>query len=741
MTVVQEALPQTEVAVPERARGRGRLTVGVFAVTAFLGASLLFLAEPMVAKLLLPDFGGSATVWSTSSLFFQCLLLVAYAYCHVATSRLGRRGQPAVHVLVLALPVVTLPLVLPDDAAPGPGDAPALWLLRTLAVLVGLPFVVVATTGPLLQRWYSWTAGDRADDPYFLFAASNLGSFVGLLAYPFLVEPHLSLASQRAWWSWGYAAFAALVAACGLLSWARGRPAGPVRLTGRAAPLSRTRVVRWGLLAFLPSTLLLGVTAHVSTDVAAIPLLWVMPLAVYLGSFVVAFARSTRVPPHTATRVAVASALGELMLLGSPAPIGLSVASGLVTLALVAYAAHARLAVDRPGPEHLTVFYLVISVGGALGGLVNGLIAPALFPSVVEYPLALVAVPFLLLGLERRGGRPGFLTANRVRAACAALAVGTGFLGLRSLLTSSEVGLLMCAAVVAIVLLCGWWLSRSPVMLLVVALVLPISVALAGANDRIEESRTFYGTYRVFDQGGMHRLVHGTTVHGTQYVARPLRDQPTTYYARSGPLNDVFRAFEEAGGRDVAVVGLGAGTVAAYGQPGESFTFFEIDPEVVRIAEDPRFFTYLSDSRARVRTVTGDGRLNLARQEPGTYDLILLDAFSSDAIPVHLLTEQAVEEYVSRLRPGGLLVFHISNRAFDLRPVLAATSESLDLHAAVGTSTATTDGAAPTQWVALEPRRRRDRPAAGRSSLWSPLDPDRRVRWTDDYSSVLSVLR
>jgi hypothetical protein len=314
-------------------------------------------------------------------------------------------------------------------------------------------------------------------------------------------------------------------------------------------------------------------------------------------------------------------------------------------------------------------------------------------------------------------------------------------LGLRSLLTRSEPGPLLCVAVVATVLLAGWWLSRSPVLPLLVALVLPVSVALAGASGRIEQSRTFYGTYRVFAAEGMHRLVHGTTVHGTQFTDDARKDEPTTYYARSGPLGDVFPAFEEAGGHKVAVVGLGAGTVAAYGRPGERFTFFEIDPEVVRIAEDRRFFTYLSDSPARIRTVTGDGRLNLARQEPGSYSLILLDAFSSDAIPVHLMTEQAIGLYLSRLEPGGLLVFHISNRVFDLQPVLAEAAESLDLHAAVGTSNATADGATPTQWVAVS------RDAAvidrlqDRSTLWSPLDPDRRVRWTDDYSSVLSVLR
>ena len=381
-------------------------------------------------------------------LFFQVLLLVAYAYCHVSTSRLGRRRQPLVHLLVLALPLVALPLVLPADAAPGPGVAPSLWLLRTLAVLVGLPFAVVATTGPLLQRWYSWTAGSRAEDPYFMFAASNLGSFTGLLAYPFLVESHLTLATQRVWWSWGYVAFVVLVTACGLLA-----------RRGHGAPSSRRGAVagdpspgvpdgRVALLAFLPSTLLLGATAHLSMDVAAIPLLWVLPLAVYLGSFVVAFARTTRVPPRTATRAAVAASLGEMMLLGSSAPIWLTVASGLMTLALVSYAAHARLAVDRPGPEHLTLFYLVISCGGALGGLVNGLWRRRCSPA--SWSTRSRCSPCRSsFGGSMRGSRPSVLTANPVRSVCTALAAGTVLLGLRALSGRPDAHLSVYVAVLA----------------------------------------------------------------------------------------------------------------------------------------------------------------------------------------------------------------------------------------------------------------------------------------------------
>lgn len=742
MTIVDEVLPQTQVVAPERTRGR--LTAAVFAGTAFLGASLLFLAEPLVAKLLLPDFGGSATVWSTSSLFFQLLLLAAYGYCHLSTRRLGPRGQPGLQLLVLVVPAVSLPLVLPQNAAPGPDGAPAFWLLRTLAVMVGLPFVVVATTGPLLQRWYSWTANGRAHDPYFLFAASNLGSFVGLLAYPLVVESRLSLVQQRAAWSWGYVLFGVAMTACALLALSHGRPTvrQDPRTTAALVALGRGTLLRWLLLAFLPSTLLLGVTSHLSLDVAAIPLLWVVPLAIYLATFVVAFARTSRVPPRRATRWAVALGVGEMLLSlhGPVAPIALSVLSGLMTLALVAYAAHARLAAERPPAEHLTVYYLVISVGGALGGLLNGLLAPSLFPSILEYPLALMAVPLLLIGTGRVSPR-SVLTANRVRVACVAVAAGSVLLGLRWVITRPGAGLLVPVLVGLLVLGLAWWLTRLAALPLLVVVSLMLSSSVIGTSGRIEESRTFYGTYRVLEGHGLHRLVHGTTVHGTQFSDLARRREPTTYYARSGPLGDLFPTVETGGGRDIAVVGLGAGTVAAYGRAGERFIFFEIDPEVLRIAEDKRFFTYLADSRAQVRTVTGDGRLGLERQPAASYDAILLDAFSSDAIPVHLMTQQAIEEYLSRLRPGGMLVFHISNRVFDLKPVLAGAADSLDLHAAVGTSNAARDGATPTQWVALSRDARAIDRLRARSTVWTPLDRSRRVEWTDDYSSVLSVLR
>ncbi len=711
----------------------------LFATTAFVGAGLLFVVQPLVARLILPSYGGSATVWSTSSLFFQVLLLLAYVYGHWSTSRLGPRWQPRSHLVVLLLPLVALPLAIPSDAAPAADASPVLWLLRTLLLVIGLPFVVVATTGPLLQRWYSWGEHRRSDDPYFLFAASNLGSFGGLLAYPLLIEPNLTLAAQRAWWSAAFLVFVALTAICALT--VRGgpqtHPVGSDVPSATARP-GRDQMLTWTALAFLPSSLMLGVTSHISTDVAAIPLLWVVPLAIYLATFVLAFGRTSRVPPRRVTRLAAAAAFSVAVTsVGVTAAVELAIGANLVMLALVAYAAHARLSAERPPAEHLTRFYLVVASGGALGGLLNGFLAPLVFDRVLEYALAMVLVPLLLVGVlgstSTRLGR--WLHASRSRMVGVGLAVLLVPLGLALLhwTTRASVGLMVVVLVLAMV--AGWWMSHFPRLLAVAVCVFFVLLEVGNSGGIIERSRTFFGSYTVHAQADVHELVHGTTVHGTQLRDPDRRDVPTTYYSRSGPLGAVLTDPAPA---KVAVVGLGAGTVAAYGRPGMEMTFFEIDPEIVRIARDPRLFSYLADSPATLDAVVGDGRLGLAASPAGSYDAILLDAFSSDSIPVHLLTEEAMRTYVDRLAPGGVLVVHISNRVFDLEPVLASAAERLGLTAAVGRGAGDADGGLSSVWVAL------GRGGSGVERLtgqagWAEIG-DQQVRWTDDYSSILSVL-
>lgn len=664
----------TEPAAPTAARVHP--VAALYSVTAFAGAALLFLVEPMAARLLLPSYGGSASVWATCTLFFQVVLLLGYVFVH-ASARFGPRGQPLAMVPLLLLPLLALPLALPTDAVPE--SAPVWWLLRTLLVMVGLPFAVLTTTGPVLQRWYSWLDVPRAHDPYFLYAASNVGSFVGLLSYPFLVEPHLTLGEQRAWWSGGFVVFLVLLAGCGLVAARGDRPSVEGRRTARPG---LRRMAGWLALAFLPSSLMLGVTTHITTDVAPIPLLWVVPLAIYLATFVVAFAGSGRRRPRTAVLVALVLVIAtRAMTFGERSlPLPLTVLAHLALLGVVAYVAHAMLAADRPSADHLTLFFVVVSIGGALGGLFNGLLAPLLFDRVVEYALVLAGVPLLWLAVG---------ATRWIALAMSAVLVGGAF------------------------------------------------VALQGGQV-LERSRTFYGSYVVIEQPDRVELGHGTTLHGFQSRRPGEAGEPTSYYARSGPLGDVFaRVGPDAA--DITAVGLGAGTIAAYGVAGQALRFIEIDPEVIRLASDTRYFTFLADSAADVETIAGDGRLRVAELAPGSTDLLVLDAFSSDAIPVHLLTTEAFAEYASRIRSGGAIAVHISNNYFDLRPVVAGAAAELGWEVALQQGGGGRLGALAT-WVVLSPEGGLADALVDHDG-WTRLAGDASEAWTDDHASLIDVLR
>ncbi|WP_374456601.1 spermidine synthase [Nocardioides sp.] len=730
-TAVRTDRPRAAAETPQR----GAWIAVLFACTTFLGASLLFMIQPLAAKLILPSYGGSATVWSTSSLLFQLLLLLGYVYAHVSTRRLGARWQPRAHLLLLALPLLALPLALPAEAAPPSDASPVLWLLRTLLLMVGLPFAVLSTTGPLIQRWYAWSGGPRSDDPYFLFAGSNLGSFVGLLAYPFAIEPLLTLTQQRTAWSAAFVAFMLLMAACALTVRGRGQDAADA-VTTTPGPSAR-QVGLWCLWAFLPSSLMLAATAHLSTDIAAVPLLWVLPLAAYLASFVLAFARTSRsvsarlVVPCVAFAVTtgVVSGLGSTAL----APlVALVVGANVVAVGVAGFAAHARLAASRPDPAHLTLFYLVISVGGALGGLLNGVVAPLLFDGVWEYFLTVALLPVLAIGLPAL-----HVTARRVLAGLGTmLAVLLALGAVRALggLSTGETVVLLGATVVAAVI--TWLCLRVAGMLTVTLLVAALAVIVVQERASLLTERTFYGSYRVQAVEGQHRLLHGTTIHGTQFLDEDRAQTPTTYYATDGPFGDVMATLAPD---DLAVVGLGAGAIATYGSDVSRIRFFEIDPVVARIAEDPRWFTYLGDSGADVDVVVGDGRLAMEQEPAASYDVVALDAFSSDSIPVHILTREGIEVFLDRVRDDGALAIHISNRVFDLRPVLAAHARALGLHAVVGVG-GEGPGASVSEWVVLT-RAAETAEALDAQQRWEQLPTDRTVEWSDDYSSVLSVLR
>ena len=750
---------KVEVGVP------AGLLLASFAATLFVSALLLFLVQPMVGKMILPMLGGTPAVWNTCMVFFQAALLAGYAYAHATTAWLGVRRQALVHLVVLLVPLFVLPIVVVGGSAPPTDANPVFWLLWRLLVAVGLPFCVVSASAPLLQKWFAGTGHRDARDPYFLYAASNIGSLLALLGYPLLLEPRLALAGQSRIWSAGYALLVVMIGACAILL--RRCAAGSSSPDHRTVAVRSPRAIEadadspaptlrrrlwWVLTAFVPSSLMLGVTAHITTNLAAVPLLWVIPLAVYLLTFVLVFARRPllsqdlmgRLLPFVILPVAVLTFL-DLRSMG-----WLLIPLHLVMFFVAAMVCHGRLAASRPGAGHLTEFYLWMSVGGVLGGLFNAIVAPVVFRSVVEYPLAMVLACLVLPSRRRTRSDP------RARRLDFALPVGLGLAagglvwGLHSVgLTSGSLSRALALGLPA--MLCFSFKERPIRFGLGLGAVLLVIAWYAGLDNgrAVCQERNFFGVKRVVvdPQRRLRILVHGSTQHGMQSVEPRPRPEPLAYYHPSGPIGDVFAAFrgDQAKAR-VAIIGLGVGAMAAYAEPGQSFTLYEIDPAVARIASDPELFTFLDSCRGTYEIIPGDGRLTLARAPDRSYGMVVLDAFSSDAIPTHLLTRQALEVYLAKLADDGVLVFHISNLYLDLEPVVGRLAAELGLVCLSRADLAVSRkdqarGKLPSHYVAMA-RRREDLGSLAENPLWKPVTAraDTPV-WTDQYSNILSLFR
>jgi len=736
------------------AAGTGTL-LAVFTAAVFLSAFLLFLVQPMFGKMVLPLLGGSPAVWNTCMLFFQAALLGGYLYAHLS-SRWTVRRQAAVHLALLALAALALPVSVRGAVPPG-GGAPIPWLLGLMAMTVGAPFLVLSGTGPILQRWFSRSGHAQAAEPYQLYAASNLGSALALLAYPFLLEPRMRLAGQTGAWTAGYAVLLLLIAACAWLVWkAAPTPALPLPAGGvadanpvdgenaeaRTEVTARDRLI-WTGLAFIPSSLLLAVTTYITTDLSPAPLLWVLPLALYLLSFTLVFARRPPIP-HAWMVAVHPSALAIAVLLlatGYVEKPSASVPLHLVALFVIAMTAHGELARRRPHARHLTEFYLWISVGGVLGGVFNALVAPVVFDNVWEYPIVLA-----LACLARPWPEQGLGWRRHAWAAVRAAAFVYALIYLSRTEALSDTVFILVGALLINLLNVG--LGRTPGWLfacIATALFIRAHATITEPGVLLAE-RTFFGRYKVMEYdhtGGYHVLRHGSTLHGAQSLQPERRHEPLTYYLRRGPLGRIFAATEGLEGRRrVAVVGLGTGTTAVYARAGESWTFYEIDPGIERIARDTAYFTYLADAPAPVRVVLGDARLQLARDSAARYDLVLLDAFSSDAIPVHLVTREALDVYLSRLAPGGLIAFHVSNRYLNLEPVVGALARDRGLVARVGQGPRDRRSSlyeSNSTWIVLG-RRTGDLGALmTERDWWNPRLREGMETWTDDYSSLLTV--
>jgi hypothetical protein len=703
-----------------------------FAVTLFASACLLFLLQPMVAKMILPLLGGTPAVWNTCMVFFQAALLAAYAYAHAAPNWLGDRRQTLLHLALVALPFLVLPVAI-MGWEPAAGGNPVPWLLALLAASVGLPFFVVATSAPLLQRWFAGTNDPAAGDPYFLYAASNLGSMTALLAYPILVEPAFPLAVQSRLWTGGYALLAGLIALCAALA-RRQRPqcteVSQLNATGdKAASLSMWRRLRWAPLSFVPSSLLLGVTTYLTTDVAAIPFLWVLPLVLYLLSFVVVFSRLGTLV-HGAM-VVLLPVMIVLLLVPALANLDLTVVAMLAlhlgAFFVAAMVCHGELALTRPPARFLTEYFLWISAGGVLGGAFNALVAPWLFDRVVEYPLLITLVCFL---------RPHLGAAHTAFKTRAGAKTGRQRGRARVSLLGERLGAYGTVAWT----LFGLW--TGAVM---------YATSYAGDPSLIRHmERNFFGvlSVRVDTSGECLNLEHGTTVHGMQSLDPSQRQEPLGYYYRDSPIGQLFSALTPTRAKQpVGVIGLGAGTLAAYAQPEQRWVFYEINPAVERIAEDERYFTYFRDARARgarLRVELGDARLRLG-ETSDRYELLVLDAFSSDAIPIHLVTRQALAIYLNHLEDDGVLAFHVSSRYLRIEPVLGDLASDAGLVCLFQDKTDlsmndTKRGKLPSRWVVMAQRTEALGPLAS-DARWKALQarPGRRV-WTDDYSDFLSVV-
>jgi hypothetical protein len=723
--------------------------LALYAVTIFLGAGLLFLVQPMFARMVLPLLGGAPAVWNTALVFYQAALLAGYAYAHAEPVWLGIRRQAVVHLGLMLLPLLVLPLGVPAGWTPPAAANPIPWLLAIMVLAVGLPFFVVSTTSPLVQKWLTATGHPAAVDPYFLYAASNLGSMLALLSYPALVERHLRLPDQSRLWTAGYLLLVLLAAGCVACLWrSRSQPAAVAAADDPApkAGVGAGRRARWVLLSFVPSSLMLSVTTFLSTDIAAIPLLWVIPLAVYLLTFILVFARRPPLPHALMGRALPVVVLPLVLILtaGANEPLALVIPPHLLTFFVAAMVCHGELARDRPGPRHLTEFYLWLSVGGVLGGIFTALVAPLVFTRVAEYPLMLVLACVLAAGPDlRRQGRAGWALALGLPAGLGLLAAALLLLIRRGDHGPAGAGL----AFGLLVVLCFLFSWRRPLAFgLGIGVILAASAFHRGEEGRLlHAERSFFGIHRVTRDAsdGYHLLLHGTTLHGMQSLDPARRREPLTYFYPNGPLGQLFLSLPR---RSVAVVGLGAGSIACYAAPGQVWTFYEIDPAVERIARDARFFTFLQDCLPGVPVVLGDARLSLARAPDATYDLLVLDAYSSDAPPMHLLTREALALYLAKLAPRGLLVFNVSNRHLDLEPVLAGLARDGGLAARVRDDAAVRPedsmrGKTPSTWVVMA-RALADLGALAADPRWQPLrgDPGDRV-WTDSYGSLLAVFK
>jgi len=665
----------------------------IYAATIFLSSFLLFMVQPLIARLILPWFGGSAAVWTTCMLFFQVVLLAGYAYAH-ALGKLGGRRQAIVHTILLIAALATLPIMPSESWKPDGGQEPITRILLLLGATAGLPYFLLASTSPLIQAWFS--RARPGENPYRLFALSNFASLIALLGYPFFVEPVFTASEQVDLWSWLFGSFAVL---CAAVAWRTPR-ATTADDTRPAATIARRDYAWWLALSATGSVLLLAITNHLTQNVASVPLLWLVPLTLYLATFIIAFeGKDWYQPSYLWPLILIALVAMAWLLVDTDYHyrLGLQLGVFLPGLFIGCLFCHGELYRTRPAPSHLTAFYLTISAGGALGGLFVAVAAPLLFTGYFELGVALVATALLATLRFIQVGRVAYVLGLLVLLGVGACATYDGF---------------------------------------------------SHQKDVVDAKRSFYGVLRVKEYGvpgddsHLRRLVHGTIMHGEQYLGKNLRHTLTTYYTETSGIGAAIHSKEDHPVR-VGVIGLGTGTIAAYGRPGDVYRFYDIDANVIGIARSE--FTFLGDSGARIETALGDARLSLEREAPENFDVLAVDAFSSDAIPVHLITREALQTYERHMKPGGIVAFHVSNRFLDLIPVVARLAKELQLQAVLVSDDPEDEDKSiksRSDWVLVsrDPQAL-EAPAIVEAGAVPAEDRPEWRTWTDDYSNLVQILK
>ena len=738
---------------PEINTDRRLSLIFLFAGTLFTSAALMFVLQPLFGKMLLPLLGGSPAVWNTCMVFYQSILFLGYLYAHIVSSRLTLRWQIGLHAAILLISFLALPIALPDNPTPPSDSDPTLWLLWMLFLAIGLPFFVVSTTSPLIQKWFSEIGHHTSHDPYFLYVASNIGSLAALLSYPFLLEPNIGLAEQKSYWSIGYVLLCLLIAVCAfILAKNRQTKANHPHKTLVATDLSIATQLHWLALAFVPSSLLLGLTNFISTDIASVPLLWIIPLTVYLLSFIIVFSKWHR-KTHSAMVLLQPFFLLPFIAYAFINPADLPYWAYLVLHVLAFFFAvmvcHGELANMRPPTQHLTRFYLIMSFAGMLGGMFNTFVAPFIFNGIYEYPIMIVAALLLRPGLKLNVNLNMWL-----QLIVPALLVAVGlvlYANVKDLLGYFDA---IVIALMVLTLLTLVFRNQPIALSMLTGAIIFLALGVHSLSSHtLYQKRSFFGVLAVREseltneqnQPETYReLFHGTTKHGAQRLAPELQKIPLTYYSRPGPMGQLFKTFDDSDQNwTIGSVGLGAGALACYAKPGQTWTMYEIDPLVVEIASDPKYFSYLELCAKQAKMSVGDARLSLANEPDHHFDLLIMDAFSSDSVPTHLLTQEAIQLYFKKLKPNGILAFHITNRHLLLKKVLSIHAEQLHLAALIQEFVPQENMplVVATDWVVMANKPETLEPL--RVSLlgnWQkmPLYFDMKP-WTDDFTNIVSI--